>query len=189
MDQLFDDLRERGYSLIELMVVMCLIGILGSMTVFQYLAARPGMQADGAMRVVMAELNAARETAVAQRREVEVEFVGVNGIKVTRIDDRTPNPDLTTLLRNVSFEASLEFGLVEGAGDTPDGFGNESASPDKITFSSEGMVIDDSGSPVNRTIFLTAPSAPEAFRAVTILGSTGRVRGYRWAGGSDWMRV
>src|SRR5688572_5764576 len=171
------------------MVVMSIVGILGSMTVFQYLAARPGMQADGAMRTVMAELNAARETAVAQRREVEVEFVGLSGIKVTRIDDRTPNPDTTTLLRNVSFEASLEFGLVAGAGDTPDGFGNTSASPDKITFSSEGTVVDSSGTPVNRTVFLTAPNAEQAFRAVTILGSTGRVRAYRWAGGARWMRV
>jgi hypothetical protein len=147
------------------------------------------MQADGAMRVVMAELNSARETAVSQRRRIEVEFVGLNGIKVTRIDDSVPDPDETTLLRNVSFEASLEFGLVEGAGDTPDGFGNDSASPDKIVFNSEGMLVDTSGTPINRTIFLTAPNAPQAFRAVTVLGSTGRVRAYRWAGGSRWMRV
>ena len=109
---------DAGYSLVELMVVMCLIGILGGMTVFQYLSARPGMQADGAMRVVMAELNAARETAVAQRREVEVAFVGDKGIMVTRIDDTAPDPDLTTMLRNVSFEASLQFGTNPDAGDT-----------------------------------------------------------------------
>jgi prepilin-type N-terminal cleavage/methylation domain-containing protein len=176
---------EAGYSLVELMVVVCLIGILGSMTVFQYLSARPGMQADAAMRVVMAELNSAREVAVSQRRSVQVAFVGVNRVTVTRIDV----PSGTTLLRDVSFEANLEFGLVEGAGDTPDAFGNDSASPDMITFNSDGMLVDESGSPVNRTIFLIMPNAPQSFRAVTVLGSTGRVRGYRWAGASRWMRV
>src|SRR5688572_30655037 len=170
------------------MVVMSIVGILGSMTVFQYLAARPGMQADGAMRTVMAELNAARETAIAQRREVEVEFVGVSGIKVTRIDDRAPEPDATTLLRNVSFEASVQYGSALG-GDTPDQFGSGSSHSGKITFNSEGTILNASGTPLNRTIFLMAPNAPEALRAVTVLGATGRVRGYRWAGGEKWMRV
>ena len=113
---------DAGYSLIELMVVVCVIGILGGMSVFQYLAARPGLQADGAMRVVMSELNVAREMAVSQRRFVDVEFVGSNRIRVTRLDV----PSGTTLLRDVSFEASLAYGLSEGAGDTPDGFGVES---------------------------------------------------------------
>ena len=180
---------EAGYSLVELMVVMCIIAILGGMTVFQYLAARPGMQADGAMRVVMAELNAARETAVAQRKEVEISFVGSNGIMVTRIDDTTPEPDLTTMLRNVSFEASLQFGTNPDAGDTPDGFGNDSVSNDTLVFNSEGVLIDSAGEPENRTIYLMMPSAPQSYRAVTVLGATGRVRGYRWAGGSNWMRV
>lgn len=180
---------EAGYSLVELMVVMTLIGILGSMTVFQYLSARPGMQADGAMRVVMSELNSARETAVAQRRTIDVEFVGVNGVMVTRIDNTVPDPDETTMLRNVSFEASLQFGTNADAGDTPDGFGEDSVSDDKLTFNSDGVLIDNSGAPVNRTIYLLMPNAPQSYRAVTVLGSTGRVRGYRWAGGARWMRV
>jgi prepilin-type N-terminal cleavage/methylation domain-containing protein len=176
---------DAGYSLIELMVVVCVIGILGGMSVFQYLAARPGLQADGAMRVVMSELNVAREIAVSQRRFVDVEFLGSSRIRVTRLDV----PSGTTLLRDVSFEASLKYGFSEGAGDTPDGFGVESASPDKITFNSDGMVVDTSGAPVNRTVYVVAASSPESLRAVTILGSTGRVRGYRWYGGDRWRRV
>ena len=44
------------------------------MTVIQIGAVRPGMQADGAMQSVMAQLNSARETAISQRRLVEVTF-------------------------------------------------------------------------------------------------------------------
>ena len=176
---------QSGYSLIELMMVVSVTGILGSMVTLQLGAVRPGMQADGAMRVVMAELNSAREIAVSRRRQVRVEFVGNNGLRVTQIDV----PSGETELRNVAFEAGLQFGLVEGAGDTPDGFGNTSATPENMLFGSDGMLIDESGEPVNRTIFLVIPNTPQAFRAVTVLGSTGRVRTYRWNGSTKWMRT
>jgi len=52
---------EGGYTLIELMVVMCVIGILSGMAVLQIGSVRPGMQADGAMRMMMGQLNSARE--------------------------------------------------------------------------------------------------------------------------------
>jgi prepilin-type N-terminal cleavage/methylation domain-containing protein len=176
---------ERGYSLIELMVVVCLVGLLSGMAVMQIGAVRPGMVSDGAMRSLIGALNSARETAVTQRREVQVTFVGVNQFVVTRRDI----PAGTTLLTSVGLEGGVQFLLVAGAGDTPDGFGAITATPaTMIVFGSDGMMIDTTGAPINGTIFLSIPGTPESLRAVTVLGATGRVRGYRWAGGTDWMR-
>jgi Tfp pilus assembly protein FimT len=174
---------EAGYSLIEMMGVVGIIGILGSMAAMQMASARPGYQADGAMRVVMAELNAARDTAVSQRREVRVDFDGVDTLTVTRVEV----PSGETELRRVQFEAGIEFGFVDGAGDTPDGFGLDA--PTSIRFNSEGMAINANGDPLNHSIFLLRPGAPESLRAVTVLGSTGRVRAYRWYGSDDWSRI
>jgi prepilin-type N-terminal cleavage/methylation domain-containing protein len=70
---------QRGISLVEIMVAVAIIGVLTSMAVMQIGAVRPGLEADGAMRVVMAQLNYARETAVAQRRLVEVRSRTVRG--------------------------------------------------------------------------------------------------------------
>ena len=176
---------EDGYSLIELMAVGSVIAILAAMATWQVAGGRAGFQADGAMRVVMAELNAARETAVAQRRYIRVDFADDNGLTVTRVE--TPSGE--TELHSVQFEGGVEFGLADGAGDTPDAFGNDTAAPGSILFSSDGMAVDASGDPVNSTIFMLRPGAPETLRAVTVLGSTGRVRAYRWYGGSNWSRV
>ena len=38
------------------------------------------------------------------------------------------------------------------------------------------------------TVFIIFPGMQQSFRAVTVMGSTGRVRGYRWNGRS-WMEA
>ena len=178
----------RGYTLIEMMLVVCLIGILGSMVVLQIGASRPGMIGDGGMRLMMAQLNFARDTAIAQRRQVQITFVGSNTIQLTR--QNVPNG--TTVLQTVPLESGLVFGLVTGKPDTPDGFGNNSATyfqgAASVLFGTDGGLIDGAGAPVNGTIFLMLPGIEPSWRAVTVLGATGRVRAYRWAG-TKWTRV
>ena len=78
-----------GFTLIEMMLVVCVIGILGAMASFQIGSVRPGMLGDGAMRAVMAEMNTAREMAIAQRRLMQVNFLGTNQIQIVRIDSAT----------------------------------------------------------------------------------------------------
>jgi hypothetical protein len=55
-------------------------------------------------------------------------------------------------------------------------------------FTTDGTLIDSNGSPVNGTVFLSIANVPKSARAVTVLGATGRVRGYRWTG-LAWTRV
>src|SRR5687768_6878110 len=71
-----------GFSLIEMMLVVCVIGILGAIASFQIGSIRPGLLGDGAMRAVMAEMNTAREMAIAQRRQMQINFVGTNRIQI-----------------------------------------------------------------------------------------------------------
>ena len=177
-----------GFTLIEMMLVVCVMGIIAAMASFQIGSVRPGMQGDAAMRAVMAELNGAREMAIAQRRYMEISFVGTNRIQVIRHD----LPNGTTTLRDVAFESGIEYGLIAGIGDTPDAFGNGSATSFgaavAIMFSTDGSLIDNAGAPVNGTVFVTIPGVNLSFRAITVLGSTGRVRGYKWIG-SQWRQA
>jgi prepilin-type N-terminal cleavage/methylation domain-containing protein len=179
---------ESGFSLLEILAVLAITGVLLTMAVVQIGAVRPGMQGDAAMRVVMAQLNAARETAVAQRRLVEVSFYNGNSVRVTRYN----LPNGTTVLNDLPFEGGATYGLIAGVGDTPDGFGNMQpisfGSAASIRFNTEGMLIDSGGIPVNGTVFMRIPGQPLSFRAVTVLGATGRVRGFRW-NGAVWQRV
>jgi len=179
---------ERGFSLIDTMVTMSVAAIVGSMATMQFGMVRRAMQGDGAMRVVMAQLNTAREMAISQRRNMEVQFIGSNWVQIVRNEI----PAGTTVVMSVPFEGSIQYSVIAGVVDTPDGFGNGSAisfgSAVRIMFAPNGTLIDNNGFPINGTVFLATPNVWESFRAVTVAGATGRVRGYRW-NGVIWTRV
>ena len=177
-----------GYSAIELMVTLAITGIVAAIAMFNIGSAVPGLKSDGAMRLVMTQLNAARETAITQRRNFQVSFINTNRIQLIRQN----LPGGTTLLSTVYLEGGLTYRVESSVPDTPEGFGKSSAvsfgTATSIMFSPDGTLVNQSGVPVNGTIFLSLASEPRSVRAVTVLGSTGRVRGYRWSGVS-WERA
>ena len=176
---------ERGFSLIEMLVVASLSAVLMAMAVVQIGASRASMNADNAMRLVMSELNRARDTAMAQRRNVQITFPGAsNEIQLLRIGI-APEPP-TTLLRRTIMEGNIRFMLPSGTPDTTDAFGAggpldfDGAPLNQIIFNSDGMLVHrTSGTILNGTIFMAAPNDQFATRAITVLGSTGRVRAYK----------
>jgi prepilin-type N-terminal cleavage/methylation domain-containing protein len=189
---------QAGYSLIELMIVVGVMGVITGMAVIQIGSAKPGLAGDSAMRVVLSQVNQARELAITQRRNMRLSFIGTNVVQIVR--EEVPGPTLTTISR-VGFEGGLQFARpIAGAGlDTPDGFGLPTDQPvafsnaTEIKFSPEGILIDQNGLQLNGTVFVALANQPlptqkGSARAVTIFGSTGRVRGYRWDG-SNWKVV
>jgi hypothetical protein len=83
--------------------------------------------------------------------------------------------------------------------DTPDGFGNGYAIEFEglnglpvagMLFQSDGELVDGSTFlPISGTVFIgvTGSNNTTAARAVTVLGTTGRVRGWR-SQGSTWVQ-
>jgi prepilin-type N-terminal cleavage/methylation domain-containing protein len=184
MDRLLDRARsQRGVTLIEMLLVVGVMGVIGAMGTAQIVNVRRSMQGDGAMRVVMNQLNIAREMAVTQRRNMDIRFVGTNWIQIVRREI----PAGTTTLSSMAFEGSVVYKLIPTVTtDTPDTFGLANAplsfgAATTFTFSSDGTLIDQSGNPLNGTIFLAVSNISASQRAVTIMGGTGRVRGYKWA--------
>jgi Tfp pilus assembly protein FimT len=184
--------NERGVSLMELMLTMAVATIVGGMAAATMTDSRRTMAGDGAMRMVMNELNTAREMAMTQRRNVEVQFVG--GIWVRTFRHELNNT--TTVLRSVALEGNMTFSLVPTVPDTPDGFGAGSGvsfgQAAIYQFNGDGALVDGGGTPINGTVFLSFAQKGITARAITILGSTGRVRGYKWMtnqNGTGWQRV
>jgi type II secretory pathway pseudopilin PulG len=184
---------EAGYSLVELLLVLGMMGIVAAMAVFQIGASRPGAVGDGAMRAVLAQMNSARELAITQRRNMRLTFTTGNLVQIIR--EEVPGPTLTTI-STALFEGGVQFLTVSGLPDTPDAFGNGSAvtfatatgTPLEIKFATDGTFVNQDGLALNGTVFVALPNQALSARAVTILGSTGRVRGYRWDG-RTWKRV
>lgn len=184
---------QRGYSLIEVLVVASLSMVLMAMTLVQIRASRASMNADNAMRLVMGELSRGRDMAVQQRRLMRVTFTNSNEMQVQRRDVAAA---VYTTLRRTIMEGNLRFALPAGTPDTNDAFGAgspldfDAANPtNDVCFNGDGMLVQcTTGAIINGTVFLAAPNDQFATRAVTILGSTGRVRGFRRLN-TAWGRI
>src|SRR2546430_6444749 len=108
---------EAGYSVVELVFVVGIMGVLASMAVLQIGQSRPAALGDGAMRVVLSQMNAAREQAITQRRNMRMSFSNAT-VTVTR--EEVPGPTLTTLTA-IPFEGGLTYNYM-ATGDSPDAF-------------------------------------------------------------------
>jgi prepilin-type N-terminal cleavage/methylation domain-containing protein len=180
--------REAGFTLVELLVVVGLIGVLAAVTVMMMPGAVLSAKADGGAARVVSVLRSARELAIAQRRNVRVTFTAPNQIIITRVE--VPGPG-TTVISSVVLEGGIEFRTFAGQPDTPDAFGNATATSFgtavTISFTSEGWFVDQNGDPVNGTVFIGRANQPISARAVSIFGPTALVSQWRWDG-SRWVR-
>ncbi len=181
--------RERGFSLVEMMVVVGIGGVLAAMMVIQIEAARPGLRGDGAMRVILGQMRMARERAITERRYMRVTFPTPNRIDVLR--EEVPGP-ATTLVSSTVLEGGVIYTLMDGVPNTPDSFGFGSAIDfgvvTNVKFSPDGTLVNQDGASTNGSVFLAVPELERSARAITVLGSTGRVRAFRWDG-RNWKLV
>jgi type II secretory pathway pseudopilin PulG len=181
---------ERGFSMIELLIVVLILMTVGAMAIIQLSPTLQQQQANAAMIQIASEMRQARELAMTERRNIQVSFAGNNQITLTRMN----LPVGLAVLGTVPIQAPAVFMLTPGAPDTPDGFGNKGAiefgnvvgGPPTMLFQSDGTFVDTSGNLLNGTVFIGIPKVPTAARAVTIVGSTGRIRMYK-ANPTGWV--
>jgi hypothetical protein len=176
-----------GFSLIEMCIVAAFACIIGGFAVLNINSIMPGLRANEAMDLTMAQLRSARETAIAQRRNVEIRISDDNRIQTVRHEV----PDGEVTLRDITLSYGCKFMLFDGIPDSPDTFGRAAAvdfgSANTLLFLSDGTLVDEQNNPLSGSVFIGLPDKPETARVVTILGATGRVRSYRW-NGSSWIQ-
>lgn len=189
---------QQGFSLLELMTVLVVTFIVTGMAIYSFSGSFQTFNVNSSMASVASELRAARQTAISKRRNVQVfidqTFVVDNRQHVSYQiqpqggEKAFPIDQSGELTRNTKF---LIFGAIP---DTPMKFGKSSAvyiggvsggPPAGMFFNSSGAFVDTSNSPIDGTLFIGQANQPSTARAVTILGSTGRVRTYTWDG-TQW---
>ena len=176
---------DAGFSTLELLVVLVIGVCVASITLGGFTTALDTVRGDASMNKVMWQLKLARETAINQRRSVEVRFTPPNFLSVVRLDI----PAGETVISTAVLEHQTNFFLFEGVPDTPDTFGRENAidfgDAEAVVFNSDGQVVDEAGDIINGTIFIGRPGAPMTARALSVFGPTSTIRMYRW-NGSAW---
>jgi type II secretory pathway pseudopilin PulG len=175
-----------GYSLVEATVVLLLLLVVAGFVLPGFNTIRRRMSGDAAMNQTVAQLRRGRELAIAQRRNIEIRFADACRIELVRHEITND----TTILSTVTLDDGVEFRLFDGLPDTPDLFGQGAAvdfgENTMLVFLSDGTLVNEDGNPVNGSVFMGLADRPETARAVTIIGATGRIRGYRWTG-KDWV--
>jgi len=169
----------RGFSLVEVLVVVALISIGSAVALVQMRSSMQILDADRACDLVMTQLRYARQIAVDQRRNVLVEFLGNNEMKATRQD----GGGVTTVIYDVTLPAGFTFSMPMGVADTPDGyspgvtaavyFNGETSG----TFLGDGVFVNGAGNLLNGAVFTMGGSGSTA-RAVTLNGASGRTKTY-----------
>ena len=179
------------------MVVVLLVSIGSRIAINQIKGTMNLMDADVAANTVSSQIQFARQVAIDQRRNVQIEFVGDNEVKVTRQDQG----GATTVMSDVTLPSGYTFAFPAGIADTPDGFLSGSSLYASIgtagkavfigagttgIFIGDGTFVDNSNVLLNGDVFTKGPGNQTA-RAVTLTAATGRVKQY-WVSGGNWVR-
>jgi prepilin-type N-terminal cleavage/methylation domain-containing protein len=199
--------RQRGFSMIELSVVVMLILVISAMAIIAYLPSLQDARLDTSMRQVIDQLRQAREYAITNRRYVQITFPIVATAGGTQYQVvLTQRNDLTTgaggvnpVLSTVPIQYPAQYLLITGT-DTPDGFckgtpvapvvfGTVANGPvGGMMFQSDGELVSGATfQPLDGTVFMAQPGKLTSARAVTVLGGTGRIRGWKSVG-TSWVR-
>ena len=180
---------EAGFTMIELMLALVIIGLVFGMAFEGYYTALPTMRANTGLQLLEAQLRQAREVAIDQRRYVQVTFQGTSELVAMIVGI---NGGANTQLYDYFLPEKMSYTLFTTTGDTPDGYcsGQTMAAvtyncsgstlPCTITFSSDGSVEDGQSGSDNGTIFIGIPGQTMTARAVTILSATGKIKGWHY---------
>jgi len=184
--------RMRGFSLIEIMIVLCLILIVTAVSVMTIQPSLKSGRVTEGYNTTLMMLRQAREISVAQR---QIYFVTLNGVAVPNAITITQGStgavtSTKTLPTDVAFD--VEPGVPTSptvAPTTPDGFGVGATAIDLdqgvaggaknvVYFYPDGSAADVNGNVNNGVIYVTRPGDIRNSRAITLWGATGRLRGW-----------
>jgi prepilin-type N-terminal cleavage/methylation domain-containing protein len=190
---------EQGFSLVELLVVIAISLTVSVMALVSFVPSVRKSNADTAKELVLGEMRHAHERAIDDRRIYRLTFVAPQTIT---LEVGTPN----NLQINVTGGAaaytqaqpplvlpkSIQFLIVAGiptGGAVPDGFGsgvtaidfdvnNGSGGQTAIYFQPDGRALDSLNRITNGVVYVAESNQLFSSRAVSLYGSTGRVKGW-----------
>jgi prepilin-type N-terminal cleavage/methylation domain-containing protein len=204
---------QQGFSLIELVIVVAVMVIVSSMAMMSTMRPGTTARANNAADAVVNTLRQGRLLAITKRRNVLVSLTGTNQIQLavqTLPGEAVPAVPIPLVKLNDGVTNGLQFYLFPTLPNTPMGplgFGNGSAIDleavnggtvgNAVMFSSSGSLVGVGGAsvanyytlgnnnPINATIYIGVQGDTSTARAITVTGSTGRVRSFSW-NGTTW---
>jgi Tfp pilus assembly protein FimT len=201
---------ERGFSMVEMTVVVAIIFVLIGIALVNIVPSLHGSKANAGLEMVLGELRRAHERAIDERRIYRVTFappqtiqVDVGQVAVIGSTITGSAPVFVQAQPPMTLPTGLQFVTVAGipttAATTPDGFGSGAQAIDfdvanggganQIYFQPDGRALDAANRLNDGVVYVAEPNNLSSSRAVSLFGSTGRAKGwtlmnnggaYRW---------
>ena len=180
---------QSGFSIAELVVTVGVLMVGGGIAVMNISGALRGAHVETAYQNTLDQLRFARQVAIDKRTVCRVDFAAPGTISVTQaFADGTP---VTT--ETITLPADVQYTIVTGMptppAATPDNLGNGNVAIDfdrvaggsgtTIFFQPDGSALDANGRVNDGVIYMARPNELNSARAITLLGTTGRIRGWR----------
>jgi type II secretory pathway pseudopilin PulG len=188
-----------GFSMTELAVVVAVILIVTAAAVMNMVPSLKTSKSNSAMELVMGELRRAHERAIDERRIYRVTFVtpqtiqldvGQVGNVATTITGSSPTfvQAQSPLLLPTGIQFIVVPGIPTSAAATPDGLGSGANAIDfdienggagtQVYFQPDGRALGGANRLNDGVVYMAEPNNLFSSRAVSLLGSTGRVKGW-----------
>lgn len=187
--------KQYGFSLLELIIVVCITLTVAAITTVSMQPMIRYQHVDQAYNTTLNCLRRAHDLAATDMRTYIVTFAaatpGVNGGTITAVESVSGTQLFSEILpQDVTFNTTT-FGLPQTNAATPDNFGSGTAGPfdfgypadgggqSTIYFQPNGTVTDAAGNTDNGVVYFSLPGITETYRAVSVWGYTGRIRGWQ----------
>lgn len=176
--------RERGFSLMEMMVVVMISVVVAGTAVMSFVNALKSEAAESANQFLKRELLGARANAIRTRSVYYVTLTAPGTIQTTNYN--------TSSSTSVKLPTGYSFDVETTAPAAPDGYGTSSSAIDlgygvthnpttAIYFYPDGSSRDNLGRFNGGVIYVAKAGDQSTAHAVSVIGATGRVMGWRLA--------
>ncbi len=190
--------RERGASLVEVMVTMALMSILMTAFASSVETGATGSHMEDASRSLLGELQLARQRAITEGRECRVSFDRVNNTYVVWVDynsngavDAPVAGQVPEIKATGRLGGGVAFGFNAGVIAPPGANASGAVGPgslaDGLRFNGRGRCSNDTGVGVPKEVYITngLSGADARMAAITVRAATGRARLWKLKKGTN----
>ena len=203
----------RGFSLLEMMIVVCIALIMMGITFISLQPALKEGHINNAYDTVLTQLRIARERAIAERSRYVVSFgaalpplaaagvpaPNVRSIQLWHYQFAQPVSPAPVLTSSIDLPPDVQFQAVAGVPNPgPDAWGTGATAIDfgqglglgsltYVMFMPDGSSKDNLGNYNSGVVYLARGGSLPSSKAITVFGTTGRVRGWRLNAGA-WIQ-
>ncbi len=178
-----------GFTFVEILILCAVIGLGAAMAVPYIRETVDFYDAEAALQLTAAQLRRGSQRAVDLRRRTRVSFIAPNRIDVHQFEEGAWIQVNSTLLPR-GFEFRVEEGLPAAPDETPDGLGASAAvdfaGAQEIYFLPDSTAVNAGGQITSGIVYMARPGKVLTARAVTVSGTTARIRMWRFLEG-NWQ--